>query len=92
MPGCSTPLDRDLGEAADVHLVDDRLGELAAEVAVALPVELVVDDHALGRADDAVVGRQEMAGQGLGVGVDQPGLGVEPVAASGSNGPSAWKW
>ena len=93
MPGCSTPLVRDLREAADVHLVDDRLGQLAAQVAVALPVELVVDHHALRRTDDAVVGRQEVAGQRLGVGIDQPRLRVEPLApCPGSYGPSAWKW
>ena len=49
-------------------------------MAVALPIELVVNHHALGRADDAPFGRQEIAGQGPGVGIDQPGLRVEAVA------------
>ena len=69
-----------LREAADVHFVDDRFGERPPEMAVALPIERVVDDDALGRADDAVVGRQEPAGQAPGVRVDQPGLRVEAVA------------
>ena len=82
-PGASTSLDGLLREAADVHLVDDRFGERPLEVAVAFPIERVVDHDALGRADDAVVGRQEAAGQRAGVGVDQPGLRVEALALAG---------
>ena len=52
----------------------------APEVAVALPIERVVDHHALRRADDAVVGRQELAGQRPGVRIDQPSLRVEALA------------
>ena len=80
------------GESADVHFVDHRLVQTAAQMAIALPVELVVDHDAFRRAEDAVVGRQENARQGLGVGIDQPGLAVETSPSSGSNGPSAWKW
>ena len=65
------------GESANVHLVDHRLVQAAAQVAIALPVELVADDHALRRPNDPVLGRQEVARQGLGVGVDQPGTAVE---------------
>ncbi len=54
-----------------------------AQVAVALPIERVVDDDALRRADDAVVGRQEIAGQGAGVRIDQPRLAIEPLAVLG---------
>ena len=68
-------------EAADVDFVDDRLRKTAAEVAVALPVELVVDDDAFGRSQDAALWRKEIAGKRLAVGIDQPGLGVEAVAA-----------
>ena len=81
VPGFSTLLDRRLREAADVRLVDDRFRQAAAQVAVALPIELVVDHHALGRAEDATLGRQEVARQGLAIGIDQPGLGIEAVAA-----------
>ena len=42
------------GEAADVHLVDHRLVQAAAQVAIALPVELVVDHDAFRRPNDAV--------------------------------------
>ena len=83
VPGCSASLEGLLREAADVHLVDDRFGKRAAEVAVAFPIERVVDDDALGRADDAVVGGQEAAGEGAGVRVDQPGLRIEAVALAG---------
>ena len=65
------------GESANVQLVDHRLVQAAAQVAIALPIELVVDDHALGRPNDAVVGRQEIARQGLRVRIDQPGAAVE---------------
>ncbi len=44
-------------EAADVRFVDDRFGERAAEMAVALPIEGIVDDDALRRTDDAVFRR-----------------------------------
>ncbi len=46
-------------------------------MAIALPIELVVDDHALWRAHEAVVDRQEIARQGLRVRIDQPGAAVE---------------
>ena len=49
-------------------------------MAVALPVELVVDDDALGRADRAVVGRQKVAGQRPGVGIDQTRVAVEAMS------------
>ena len=68
-----------LREAADVDFVDDRLCQAAAEVAVALPVELVIDDDAFGRPQDAAVRRQEIARQGLAIRIDQPGLGVEAI-------------
>ena len=40
-------------------------------------------DDALRRADDAVVGRQEPAGQCAGVRVDQPSLRIEALALAG---------
>ena len=71
---------RRLREAADVGLIDDRLRQVAAEVAIALPIELVVDHHAFGRTQDAALGRQEISRQGLAIRVDQAGLGVEAVS------------
>ncbi len=50
---------------------------------VALPIELVAYDHAFGRADQAVVGRQKIAGQGLGIRIDQPGLGIKAISFIG---------
>ena len=67
-------------EAADVHFVNDRFGKGPAEVAVALPIERVVDHDALRRADDAVFAGQEPARQRAGVRVDQPSLRVEALA------------
>jgi len=72
-----------LREPAHVHLVDDRLRQRPAQVAVVLPVELVVDHNALGRADQPVVGREEVARQGLRVGIDQSGPAVEAVSHLG---------
>ncbi|MFM8708697.1 MAG: hypothetical protein ACKOHK_11635, partial [Planctomycetia bacterium] len=69
------------------QLVDHGVGQAAAEVPVALPVEGVVDHHALRGADDRVVTRQEAAGEGPRVGVDEPGLTVEPLAAVGIERP-----
>ena len=71
---------RRLREAANVGLVDDRLGQAATEMAVALPIELVVNHHALGRTQDTALGRQEISSQGPAIGIDQSGLGVEAVS------------
>ena len=67
-------------EAADVRFVDDRFGERPAEMAVALPIEGVVDDDALRRTDDAVFRRLKLAGERAGVRIDQPSLRVEALA------------
>ena len=51
-------------------------------------------DHALGRAEDAALGRQEIAGQGLAIGVDQPGLADRsgsPAAARAARRPGSGK-
>ena len=56
VPGCCHAGGRRLGEAADVHLVDDRLGHRAVERLVALPVVVVqVDDDAAHRLRQVVV-------------------------------------
>ena len=81
-----------LGEALDVGLVDDGVGVLVAGRAVHPPVEVRVDDHALGHAGRRVVvvaavrvaevvAEQrlvpvERAVDGLGVGVEQQLVGV----------------
>ncbi len=70
-------------EAADVHLVDHRLRQAAPQVAVALPIERVVHHDALGRPNDAVFRRQEVAGQRAGIRIDQPGRAVEALAVIG---------
>src|SRR2546430_4110804 len=72
-----------LGEAADMRFVDDRLAHAAAKMAVALPIEEVIDDDALGRPDDAVWRRQVITGEGLSIWIDQPGLAVEPLSFFG---------
>ena len=72
-----------LGEAADVRFINDRFADVAADVAIPFPVEIVIDDDALGRADDAIGRRKEVAGQGLGIRIDQPGGAVEPLALLG---------
>ena len=71
------------GEAADVHFVNHGLVQAAAQVAIALPVELIVDHHALRRPDNALGRRQELARQGLGIRVDQPGAAVESQSLVG---------
>ena len=68
------------GEAPHMHLVDDGVGEAAAEMAVPLPVEGVVDDDALRRADDPVGAGEEPAGERPRIGVDEPGGAVEELA------------
>ena len=50
---------------------------------VALPVERVVDHHALRRPHNPVVTGKKMACQSAGVGVDEPGLSVKPLAVVG---------
>jgi hypothetical protein len=66
-----------------VQLINHCLGQAALDVAVALPVEIVFDDNAFRRPDDAVVGRQEPAGERLGIRVDQAGAPVEPLTVLG---------
>ena len=78
-------------EAADVHLVDHRLVQAAAQVAIPLPVELVADDHALRRPNHAVRRRQEIARQGLGIGIDQPRPAVEAESPIGIERPVGLK-
>src|SRR5688572_18345397 len=72
-----------LAEAANVRFIDDRFGQWAAQMSVALPIEMVVDDDALRWAYDAVGRGQEFAGERAGVGVDQAGVRVEAVALVG---------
>ena len=74
------------GEAADVHLVDHGFVQTAAQVAVALPIELIIDNNALRRTDDIVLGRQEIARQGLGIRIEQPGPAVESQSLVGLEG------
>ena len=44
-----------LGETANVHFVDDRFADVAANVSIAVPIKVVVDDDTLGRPNHAVV-------------------------------------
>src|SRR5690606_37225053 len=71
----------DAREAADVHLVDHSLRDAAAQMAVALPIEKVVDHDAFGWADDAVGVRLKIAGKGFGVRIDQPCAPIEALPA-----------
>src|SRR5438309_8528828 len=70
-------------EAANVRLVNNRFADAPPQVAVSFPIEKVIDDDTLRGPDDAVGRRQEIARQRLGVGIDQPGAAVEPLAALG---------
>ena len=72
-----------LGKAADMSFVDDGLGDAGAKMAVPFPFKVVIHDDALGRANDAVRCRLKIAGQRLGIRVNQPGLAVEPLAGFG---------
>ncbi len=88
-----------LRQSLDVRLVDDRLVVGDVERVVALPVEERVDDHPEGHVPHGVVvvarvGITEvvaeqrlvpvdLAGRGLGVGVEQQLVGVAPKAALG---------
>src|SRR5690242_11122147 len=49
-------------------------------MAVALPVELFIDDHALWRPDDTVRRRQKVASQSAGVRINQPRFAVKSLA------------
>jgi hypothetical protein len=74
-------------EAAHVELVNHRVGEPAAQVAVPLPVEGVVHHHALGRPHDPVAAVDEPTGEGPGIGVDEAGPAVEALAPFRVAGP-----
>ncbi len=66
-----------LGESSHVRFVNDRIRKLVANVAIAFPIEMVVNHHAFGRPDNPVGRRLESSGQGFGVRVDQPGVGMK---------------
>src|SRR5262245_34610335 len=53
-------------------------------MAIAFPVELVIDDDAIGWADYAVAIGQEVACECFGVGIDEPGAGIESLAVLGA--------
>ena len=88
-----------LGQALDVRLVDEGLVVGDGEAAVALPVEERVDDHAVrhvrrgvvvvaGVLVAEVVGEErlvpvDVAGRGLGVGVEEQLVGVAALALVG---------
>src|SRR5262245_10031095 len=74
-------------KAADVRLVNDRLGNAVPQVTVPSPIEVVIDHHALGWANDAVLGQLEASGQGLGIRIDQASLTVEPLSVLWVEGP-----
>jgi len=65
------------GEPANVQLVDHRLVQAAAQVAVALPVELGPSTTTHLGAGRRRLRRQEIARQGLRIRVDQLGTAVE---------------
>ena len=50
---------------------------------IALPIEIVVDDHALGRTDEAVGRRQKVPGERLRIRINQPRFAVEPESSLG---------
>ena len=66
-------------EPSDMHLVDDRLTQFASQVPVALPIKMIVDNHAFGWTNDAIASGQKISGQGTSVGIDQPRGGIESV-------------
>src|SRR5262249_37510251 len=47
------------------------------------PVETIVDDHAFWRANQAVVRRLKLAGQGAGIRIDEPCTAIESMPALG---------
>ncbi len=75
-----------LREPAHVHLVDDGLRELAAQMPISLPIEVVIDHDALRGAKDSVFARQKISGQGFCVRVDEPSAAVEPISPFGRKG------
>ena len=70
-------------EAGDVHLVDDRLAHRAAEMAVPVPIEMIVDDDTLRRVEDAVRRGQIRPRERLRIRIDQPRAAVETVPLFG---------
>ena len=69
-----------LGEAANMHLVDDRLADVTSNVAITVPVKIVIDDHTLGRTNDSVAPFLKFSSQCLGVRIDQPRGRIEPMS------------
>ena len=78
-------------EAADVHFVDDGVGQTAPQVSISLPVEGIVDHHTLRGPDDAVGAGEKVAGKRPRIGIDEPSLPVEPLAPFGIERPVGLK-
>ena len=63
--------------------VDNRFRQWPPQMAIAFPVEEVIDYNTLGWTDNAVVALLETARQGFRKGVDQSCVAVEPLPGFG---------
>ena len=71
---------RAVGEAPDMHLVDHGVGEAAAEVTVALPVEGIIDDDAFRGPQQTVRPDRKLTSERPSIGIEEPGGAVKPLA------------
>ena len=66
-----------------IEFINYRFRHAVVKMAIALPVKSIVDDDAFWWSNDAVSVRLKLAGQSLGVGIDQSAVAVKPLAVFG---------
>jgi hypothetical protein len=59
-----------LSKAFYMHFINDGLGHVPTEMTISAPVEMVIDDHAFGRANDSIVTMLKGACERFGVRVN----------------------
>lgn len=63
---------RALCKTSYMHFVNHRIGKLTAQVPIASPIKIIINDNALGRPNDSVIAEKKMPGEG-----ENTGLSIE---------------
>ena len=66
-----------------MHFVNYRIGKLTAQVPIASPIKIIINDNALGRPNDSVIAEKKMPGEGARIRVYQSSVGIESLTLLG---------
>ena len=69
-----------LCKSTDMCFVNDGFGQIAIQMSVTLPIEVLIDHHAFRGPDDTVVAGLKRTGQRLRIGIDQACSSIEELA------------